>query len=339
LGKYSALATAGSRGRAGAGVSIVSTLVAGQPSEPITGTAAAGSNYAGIRGTMTPGIQSTLSIDDAQAPASPEPLISGKGLSRAQLDEESARLGYIAELVRRLRQPFCPLNGIMTLLPFALLEDTLSAKELPTCIRHDLNTLRDVTRLTCPVTALVTGMESEAGFAELMRRVGGQRSSEGRFGKGFKLWSFPTQENLDALASHACGSFEDWVYALFREEGGLNRPGNGKLFSLLCKMRSRLRTRLRAVLWGGFGCEGEQAQDAILLSGCYFAATGESPERQAFVRGAVEKLVQQEEELQWTEQALIEDQRYRRAAQFCMIINGALVLALILLMAYRLWGS
>ena len=238
-----------------------------------------------------------------------------------------------------MRQPFCPLNGILTSLPFALIEDASLAKELPSCVRHDLNTLRETTRLMCPVTALVGGMESEPGFAELMRRVGSQRASEGRFGKGFKVWSFPTQENLDALTSHACGAFEDWIYTLFREEGGLNKPGNGKLFALLCKMRSRLKTRLRAILWGGFGCEGEHDADATLLSGCYFAATGEVPERQAFVRGALEKLVQQEEELQWTERALSADRRYRRGAQFCMLVNGCLIVALISLAAYRFWGK
>ena len=335
LSAFSAAAQQATRSQGGTS-SITSTLVAGQAAPTIQGTAvaSAGSPDSGsIRGTIQPGLQSTLTVDDS--PGSAPARGGGTALTRGQIDDQSIQLAYVGELLRQARQPYCACNGLMTLLPLPLIDDLLLAKELPSYLRQDLSTLQRATQLCCPVTVTVVGMEAEPGFAELMRRVGTQRAKEGRFGKGAKVWSYPTPGNLEALTAQACGAFEDWIYALFREDGGLSKPGNGKLFSLLCKMRSRLRNRIRDLLCGGFGCESEEDRQATLLSGCYFAATGNSPDRQGFVRGALDKLLQQEEDLQWTEAALAEDARYRNWAQFCLLLDGCLVIALLSMVVYH----
>ena len=61
--------------------------------------------------------------------------------------------------------------------------------------------------------------------------------------------------------------------------------------------------------------------EALLFGGCYFAATGETEDRQAFVKAVLEKLPEQQEELQWTEAAYREDQRYQLAARFALAID------------------
>jgi hypothetical protein len=171
--------------------------------------------------------------------------------------------------------------------------------------------------------------------------VGASRAKSSRFGKGFNVWNTPSSENLEATAGEACGAFEDWVYTLFKEEDGFNRPGNGKLFSLLCTIRSQLRMRVRNILMRGFSCEtvdGGKENEPELFAGCYFAATGTDADRQAFVRSALEKLMQLEEDLEWTDEALAEEEWLQKFVGFGTFLNGTLILALIGLAVYAVAG-
>ncbi len=135
-------------------------------------------------------------------------------------------------------------------------------------------------------------MEEESGFQELVRRVGRDRAARQRFGKGFSLSNPPIPERVEALSAHACGSFEAFVYALFREKGSLSKPGNTRLYSLLCKIRRNVQTRLGNILVAGYAAESEQEADAepFFFGGCYFAAVGDTEDRQAFVRGILDKM-------------------------------------------------
>ncbi len=283
-----------------------------------------------VRGTLVPGAMEGVGAPGTSQPSAPS---AGGGLSRRDAEEQIARLRYVCRLLSRLRQPLCPLNGILTVLPFRAVNDVMLAKDIPSAVQADLTAVRQVARVRCPVTALVTGMESERGFGELVRRVGAARAKSNRFGKGYDVWNPPTAENIDAFSSHACGAFEDWVYSLFRETDGLSKPGNAKLYTLLCKIRSELRGRLRQILLHGYSFDPEDPrdQDALLFSGCYFAATGETEDRQAFVRNVFEKIVDLEAELEWTEEALDEDDRYHAAARFVMGLSSLLVIGLIAL--------
>ena len=159
-------------------------------------------------------------------------------------------------------------------------------------LQKDLATVLDKLKVRCPVTAMVVGLEEESGFRELVRRVGRARAVGQRFGKGFSIGNPPLPERLEALAAHACGAFEDWVYTLFREKDALSKPGNTKLFGLLCKIRRNVQSRLANILVAGFAA-GEAAgrpAENFLFSGCYFAATGDTEDRQAFVQGVFDKL-------------------------------------------------
>jgi hypothetical protein len=70
---------------------------------------------------------------------------------------------------------------------------------------------------------------------------------------------------------------------------------------------------LEKILIGGYSYDPETQPNAtpILFSGCYYGGTGETPERQAYVKGVFERLPEQQEELEWTEAALREEDFYR----------------------------
>jgi hypothetical protein len=109
------------------------------------------------------------------------------------------------------------------------------------------------------------------------------------------------------------GVFEDWVYAIFREHGSVARPGNPHLFGMLCQVRTDLQPRLLRILSRGLGRDREEAPGELPLgfSGCYFAATGRTEDRQAFVRGVFDKLSEEQSQVEWLPETRAAARRYR----------------------------
>jgi hypothetical protein len=253
----------------------------------------------------------------------------------AMLPHESAeqlrRLQYFCRLLQRARQPLCATNGILVLLPSAMLQARQQdVEELQKAVKSDLTMSLRTLQIRCPVTTLITGMEREPGFGELVRRVGRDRAQAQRFGRRFDTRHLPTGTALTSLSAHLCGAFEDWIYTLFREDGALTRPGNTRLFGLLCKVRTNLKSRLAALLTAAVGYEAAagHVDDPILYSGCYFAATGETEDRQAFIKGVFDKLNDEQEDVEWSHDSLRSNRRYRRSMIIgigvCVLLSGTL---------------
>jgi len=251
--------------------------------------------------------------------------------------EQRRKLRYVCRKLGRDREPLCPANGILTLLPFAsIASGPAQADELEKSVRTDLATVQRTTQLRCPVTALVTGFEEEPGFAELVRRVGPERALAQRFGRGYDLRSVALAEELFAFCSHVTGAFEDWVYTLFREQDALLRPGNTRLYGLLCRVRFRFKAQLAEILADGFGIDPQRhpESDAFLFSGCYFAATGATRDRQAFVRGVFDKLEDEQESIEWTEKAIAAHRSRRQLAAAGLTLTVLLALTLVGMMVW-----
>lgn len=275
-----------------------------------------------IWGTLVAGIRNSLVPGGTRRSVGETPRTV---LTREQKETSAKQLRHICQLIRRGRQPFCPLNGILTTVSWEVMQNSLIAgRELPEAVKQDLETVESTTEIRCPVTVLVTGLEAEKGFLELVRRVGPEKS-RARFGRGFELSNTPTALNLEALAAHACGAFEDFVYRLFREPGGLGKLGNTQLYSLLCKIRS-LSVRMRKVLASGFAQQSGGSRR--ILAGLYFAATGGSPDTRCFVEGVIDKMIDAEEEVEWSEPAIHADRRFLTAADVGMFVNTVLVIVI-----------
>jgi hypothetical protein len=137
---------------------------------------------------------------------------------------------------------------------------------------------------------------------------------------------------LTALSQHVAGAFEDWIYMLFREQDALYRPGNQQLFALLCKIRCRLKGRLTDILADGYGFEDtpDGALARNLFSGCYFASIGPDVESNAFCKGVFDKLIDEQEQIEWTEAADQLESRYqfyiKIAAAALLLLTASLVL-------------
>jgi hypothetical protein len=257
---------------------------------------------------------STARIGPTRTLASPE---SSKALNR---------LRYLCRRIRNIRTPLCPLNGVVVMLPHRMLSGTEEALgELEKAVKSDLETIQTETQISVPITTVVTGMEEEPGFRELVRRVGRDRSIGQRFGKKFDVSTVCNEDELRAFNAHVIGSFEDWIYTLFRETTALSKPGNTNLYGLLCNVRCSLKSRLEQFFVRVFGKSGV----SHLFSGCYFAATGDTPDRQAFVRGVFDKLADEQELLEWASMATREDRRIlwlSRLGTFCAVFGFTAVI-------------
>jgi hypothetical protein len=286
------------------------------------------SSRAAMQATMQVGMDSSAIAAMASSPP-------GAGMT-PRLDASSAgqaadKLAYICRCIRRIRDPLAPINGVICITPFALIADGSqdAVNQLQVALKSDISTLRLATRLRCGITHLVSGMEEEAGFRELIRRVGADKVSSQRFGKGFGLWNLPTPEQLEAVVKHACGAFEDWSYVLFREKDGLSRRGNRQLYGLLCRIRLKFMPRLVNLIKEGYKLENASpmlsGREPMLFSGCYFVANGATPDRQAFVASVFGKARAEEEELEWGSEALGEEKRMQTGVQVLLVLNGILV--------------
>ena len=285
-----------------------------------------GQDFSALRGTIDPSAM--------VGAAGPAKLVGArpKNTHRTSSQESTrllSRLEHVCGLVRHARHPICPINGVLTLLPYEILQDQQQdVEELRSALAADLAVAQRELQLRCPVTAVVTGMEKERGFRELIRRVGPQRAGGGRFGQRFDLRTQATVNELKKFVAHVCGTFETWVYAMFAEENSLSRPGNNLLYAMLCRVRRNVRIRLGTVL-AGFSLQSESDDEtSIIFSGCYFAATGLKGERQAFVRGVFDKLQEEQNEIEWTPAALAEDRRNEWLTKIAWFVSVCLALGI-----------
>ena len=270
------------------------------------------------------------SLDHPGAPAAkdrlPEALHQRLDLKPDTINEQTDRLEYLCRLIAEARQPRAPINGILALLPLnMILCDRSEGADIQQAASQDLKTCVRALQLRCPSYAVVTGWEDDVGFQELVRRIS-DHQRHNRFGKGNRTGDPPTPDRLEAVAKNATVRIEDFIYHFFKQPDALTKPGNRKLFMLLCKTRRYFNARLERILAEGFSSDGSE-ETGELFGGCYFVAAGAEKSRQAFTRGVFQRVLQQEKELVWTSRAQAADVRYRGAAFVAFALALGLLMA------------
>ena len=270
-----------------------------------------------------------------------KPTSTSKILTSQEIVDNDDRLRHVCKLIKKARLPLCPINGIVSALRFELVES--SGAQLQVAIQKDLAILREEFQVRCPNTVLITGMEEEEGFIEMIKRLPPQQPTENRFGKGSELWVAPEAARLDAIAVHATATFEDWIYMLFQEANALKKKNNARLFMMLCRVRGAFSVSLRAVLAQGFGfdprLEPRLAYEQFLFGGCYFAATGLLPNQQAFLKSVFAKVMQQEGELEWTPQARRLNSQYQFLANIAALVGTIALIAIAAMLIHKASGG
>lgn len=262
----------------------------------------------------------------------------------AQVERLTSRLQHLCRLIARDRRPYCALNGILILVPFAATDSDEQAAAAGSLCRLDLAATRAAAGVYCPALLLVTNMESAAGFREFVKRFPAEQRQR-RLGQRFPLAPDLSASDTASMVSQStewvCHSmFPNWIYKLFRlersaaDDAATVTEGNVELYRLMSEMR------LRQKRLGQLTVRAVQPEDGgpPLFGGCYVAATGNDPANdQAFVPGVFRRLLENQNYLCWTETALEED-----AAQLRWTTLGyvgiALVAALVVGVLAWLWS-
>src|SRR5262249_42843454 len=105
-----------------------------------------------------------------------------------------------------------------------------------------------------------------------------------------------------------------------REEAAESFRKNARLYQFLGTMRERIR-RLSRILTRGLL---DQKDQRPLFAGCYIAGTGRADTDQAFGAGVFRRLLGEQDNVAWTQQALDREAEYQRVLGI-----GYLVLAVL----------
>jgi hypothetical protein len=253
------------------------------------------------------------------------------------------RLQHLCHLITAARQPFCPINGILVILPLAATAHIEDASQTGAICQHDLSTLRASLQVHAPLLVVLADMEQVPGFCELLDQFPEAKQRQYVLGQ-----PFPLVPDLDqAEVPRMIGRGIQWlfetlfpanVYKLLKVEApnqgrGALLQANGKLYQLLVEMRERYRG-LNHILTRGLAAPTD---GPLLFGGCFLAATGTDPAReQAFVHGILRQMIENQNYVSWTREALQEEAEFRRWTRLgYLVILGVVVSAVTL--GYWYW--
>ncbi|MFO0014827.1 MAG: type VI secretion protein IcmF/TssM N-terminal domain-containing protein [Planctomycetota bacterium] len=268
--------------------------------------------------------------------------IAPKKIQSQDFAETEDRLRYLCKWIKKARKNLCPINGLLTTIPFDLIES--HPEQLSLAIKKDFQVLRSELEVRVANTLLITGMEDEPGFIEMTRRLGTQRITKQRIGKGADVWVSPESDRLVALAKHATAVFEDQIFELFQQDDALRNKQNARLFTLLSRMRGNFANNLARIMGEAFGFDPvkqpELSEEQFLFSGCYFAACGSERQRQAFAPSVLNKIVGElQGEIEWLRGARERDARYRIYANWMALVGLLSLIAIVAMLAYKFWPA
>ena len=262
-----------------------------------------------------------------------------------EVERQLARLRHLCELIERDRRPYTPLNGILLVIPADAGASDAAAREVATLCQRDLDAVREQLQVECPVVALVCDVEQIPGFADFMTFFPeGQR-------KRFLGQQFPLVPDLDASGKVkmvergvqwvANVQFPLLIYKNWEPEpiGLVETPpsasANVRLYRFLSELRERQRRIGRVLTRGVVMPTGGRA----MLGACGFAATGRDIVReQGFGAGAFRFLVDNQNHVAWTPEAVEGDAAFRRLTRLGYLGLVVLVAALVVL-GYLLWPT
>jgi hypothetical protein len=258
----------------------------------------------------------------------------------AEVDRLEARFRHVCQLIVRDRRPFCPINGILLTIPAAASDTDEDAKATGTLCQKDLHTAREVLKVHCPVLAVITDLEQMPGFREFMNRF--TESQKGRrVGQRFPynpdLEGTTLETKLMEVTQWVGQALvPSWVHRLFRiEHPGSDTmdaavAGNTLLYQFMDAMRER-QGRLGRILGGGVTPD---RAGPMMFGGCYLAGTGANAREQAFAEGVFQRLLQDQNYVSWTQQALAEEDYY---AQWTWRLYLGLAVYAVLLAGATAW--
>jgi hypothetical protein len=279
-------------------------------------------------GPSVPNVPASVAVEEQPSVRSlPPAALAPRAANRTPLLKDTAevarqtmRLRHLCWLILKERRPYCPINGILLMVPYAATATDSDSNQTGLICQRDLESVREVLQINCPVLALVTDMEKAHGFRDFIDRFPkGHRQR--RLGQQFPyvagLGSVERAKLIEDGVDWICADlFPSLIYRLMRldrakttERSLAGARGNVRLFNLLGQIRER-RLRLSRLLAVALDL---QDKEPVFFGGCYFAGTGHNSTReQAFIAAVFHRLLEGQNYVSWTSVGLREEQDYVR---------------------------
>jgi hypothetical protein len=270
------------------------------------------------------------------APANPPPR-SGKERRQA-----TDRLEFACDQLRQARMPLAAINGVVVLLPLQINRTAdAEAASLGQAVGEDLATMTRELGVRAPVTLVAGVLQDDPAIDDLLTRLdAGKRSAA--CGQPFPLGLPPTPEHLHALAFNATGSLNDRLAELLLDPRRIaQQPANRHLLAMLGRLRLHVSTQIARVLQQAFspdlhgGVDGRRGL-MPLLAGCYVASISGNASRRAYVRGLLDRVVQMQGELDWTDESLRAEAWAGRTSRVLFAAAALMVVAIVGIVWWRL---
>ncbi len=260
--------------------------------------------------------------------------LDGVRITDEELDAAEARLGYVCHLLAEVRAPYCPTNGIVTLIAWEATATQATTQRTAVLIDRDLQTVSNELNVAAPRLAVVTDVETACGGADLIGRIPPDQRQR-RFGVRFPrlaasdigLWPRVVEEGLTWLTHELLPAMGYRVLRSTSAQGDDQNiwRGNAGIFRFLASVRER-EARLARLLERGMLPSLAQAS----LGGLFFSANAsDDPQRQAFLAGVMPQLLEMQNDVVWTPQALEADSRSRLYTAGGYLLLGVTIMAMV----------
>ena len=246
----------------------------------------------------------------------------------------NSRFEHLCRLIVHERQPYCPINGILALLPLAGTDRNEDASEVGSCLADDIATAHRVFRVNCPILTLACDLERLPGFKELIQSMARSQLFQ-RVGQRFPYLPDIKVDQLPGMLEAGIqwiglSLFPSLTYALLRLESIEKNDyseavrGNVRLFRFLTEIRERQKN-LGHILTRGFA---NGKDEPPMFGGCYLAGTGQDAlSEQAFIKGVFERPSKDQEFVSWTDEAVQDEAACKKwtAIGYGLIVTIVLV--------------
>lgn len=280
----------------------------------------------------------------AKAPEGSEPAPPGEGIpemvSVITRDPEllarmRSRLDHLCRLVRGLRHPWCPLNGVILVLPELVTADNRLATQAAILTQRDLATVIESSGVECPAVVMFSDAEKIIGFREFLSLIPRDKRDQ-RLGKPIPLaLGLPAEKRAEIMRRSIYWQCAELIPKLVtrtfqirspeanpaRAAGNLEARANRQLIRLIGTMWARRRNM-------GELCArilGENAGSPLRVGGCYFAATGPNRNSQGFLAELFAQVFEGQNFVSWTAQAAREEKSLMRVVYAGYAVTGLVV--------------
>lgn len=256
----------------------------------------------------------------------PEPSVAASSLSAA--DIASKKFAVLCRLISEEREPYCPLNGVVVLVPIEVTDCGELAEQGGSCIQRDLQTVMRTMETEVSVQVVVCGLAACAGGDELLDRLS-QEKLHGTF--GLTLPTTPggnleaSQRLIERASEWLCdGLFPALVCRVLRRDTDdelsdlAEQEANRRLHALVRSLRGR-RQNLSRLLGGSLSATPGHWR----LRGCFFAPTAsQTPHHPVFAAGILAQIYGMQHEVCW-----LASRRRRDAFSMGVACGGYILIA------------